>query len=178
MVPEMAIDEVRLIELADVIVGTIFEERFEWFVSPKELWLLDSKEDMDLMMGYVDTGEVDIGEYDRFDMPIVDETNAGRFLREMSEYRVDTLALARLVAEYLAAGFQAIEIWFLAPLLFVDFDRRRLISAFPEPTGFDYYVPTGWVGEWVDEFDSLVDKVPETKRYWVIDGEPVFEGHL
>ncbi len=54
----------------------------------------------------------------------------------------------------------------LFPVVFLDFDRRRLFSVYAEALQLERYVPDGWVGV----LGEFYDVVPVGHRYW-IDGD-------
>src|SRR5205807_1298043 len=90
-------------------------------------------------------------------------------LSEMNRYRVDKNTLEELLLDKTPISSWD-DVAELCPSLLIDFDRKRLMSLFPEPASFEDYVPEGWSGE----YGNFLDQVPEEQRYWTINGKDVF----
>lgn len=100
------------------------------------------------------------------DLPIVDHTTRDAFLSAMTPFRLGPEDLARLVQEVVAPSAAWEDASYAFPALLVDFDARRVVSRYTEPTRFEAYAPEGWCGEWRD----FLQEVPAELRYWVVDG--------
>lgn len=146
----------------NVIVGVKFNNDFNWYVSYKELWYLDLRKltNAYVINGYADPNPEDFSE--RFNIDIVNENNAKEFLSEMNIYIVKTEELSSLVKN---KEFQEIEA--LAPSFYVDFDKKKFISYFPEPEAYEEFIPDNWCGKY-RTFDELI---PDNHKYWIIDGK-------
>ena len=154
-----------------IIVAVVLHNKWSWYVTEKEYWFLDltKLEKAFLIKGY---GLHNLGDYsDRFDIGILDENSADKFLNEISEFKVSTVELRELVLK-LACSIKKSENFptELTPSLLVDFDNKLLISYFPEPASFEDFVPDCWKGV----YENFLDKVPMQERYWVLDGIDYF----
>ena len=70
-----------------IIVAVVFHNKWSWYVTEKEYWFLDltKLEKAFLIKGY---GLPNLGDYsDRFDIGILDENSADKFLNEISEFK-------------------------------------------------------------------------------------------
>lgn len=152
----------------DIIVGVSFRGEWGWYVSEKDFWLMDQ---VGYGEAFTDAGHVlPPAGVDRFDIPILNEETAGRFLELMESTRVDKAALSEEILSRLPASSWD-ELIELCPSLLIDFERKVLKSLYPEPMPFEEYVPAGWTGE----YENFLDEIPEEHRYWVIDGRDYFE---
>lgn len=151
----------------DVIACVRFRGGWGWYVGEKDLWVMDQVKYREAFVGAgYEPGPAGA---DRFDIPVLDEETAERFLAEMGPARVEKAALAdELLRRQPASSWD--EVIDLSPSLFVDFDGRVLKSLYPEPLPFEEYVPAGWRGV----YDNFLDEIPPEHRYWVIDGRDYF----
>ncbi|MGW9526218.1 hypothetical protein ACWHAM_00435 [Paenibacillus terrae] len=137
----------------NIIVGIIFNGKWNWYVTEREYWFLNTEME------------------ERFGISILDETTAVVFLGHICEYRVAADELTSLLITLEDAIEHKDEVLELYPALYVDFDQKVLYSLFPEPASFEHYLPTGWKGE----YHNFLNEVPLSKRYWMIDGSNFFE---
>lgn len=152
----------------NIIVGVIDHGQWQWYVSDKELWFLDlTKLRQDFQKQGYDIPEDYTG---RFNLPIVNETSAARFLQAVAPYMTTSAALAQLLRSQLPIG-DFDQIADLVPALLVNFDAHSLASQFPEPASFERYVPPSWVGE----FRDFLADIPTAQKYWLIDGKDYLE---
>ncbi len=146
----------------DIIIGTFYHQKFKWYASEKELWILDyvkwSKLFSNAGIHAPESGD------DRFGIAIITETETDSFLGHVAPDRVDTPHLQTLLRECDLTDLD--NFCHLIPSLFVDFDRKTLISYFPEPTAFENFVPDGWTSA----YRPFYDLIPANERYWIIEG--------
>ncbi|HEY8462940.1 MAG TPA: hypothetical protein VIM29_02800 [Bacillota bacterium] len=146
----------------NIIVGVVYKGLFSWYVTEKEFWILDAEKRRN---EYINNGYAHIlpeNYFDfRFNIPILNEKTAELFLGKIADLKVDTDVLRALILnrKYNTTVLE------LAPSLFVDFDKKRLYSIFPESLSFEKYVPKGWIGE----FRDFYKYIPKEDTYW-IDG--------
>jgi len=155
----------------NIIVGVKFKEEFDWFVTEKDYWYLDliKLENSFLNKGYMLFNQGDYSE--RFDIPILNEKSAATFLNEIKEYKVNMSKLNELVVALdLNKTKRKQIIMEFVPSLFIDFDSKLLLSLFPEPASFEEYVPNGWSGI----YEDFLHRIPLEERYWMINGQDVF----
>ncbi|MBD1373680.1 hypothetical protein IC620_15140 [Hazenella sp. IB182357] len=142
----------------NIIVGVIYKNEWIWYVTDRDVWFLDQTK---LLPSNNDYSE-------RFDIPIVNENTAEQFLEKISGYQVSVCELTYLLIK--EKDKEEPEPDNFGVSLMVDFDKKQLFSFYPEPMSFEYYVPDGWTGEYLN-FES---KIPHDQRYWIIDGENYF----
>ncbi|WP_025724288.1 hypothetical protein [Paenibacillus polymyxa] len=137
----------------NIIVGVIFEGKWNWYVTEREYWFLNTEME------------------ERFGIPMLDETTAGAFLDHIYEYKVATGELTSMLQLLNDAIQHKDELLEFCPALYVNFDEKILYSLFPEPASFEHYVPAGWKGE----YQNFLNEVPSPEQYWMIDGSNFFE---
>ena len=149
----------------ELIVVVKFNTKWTYYVSDKEFWILDHRA---WAQSFRDAGyDVPKDDFsDRFDIAVVDQETAQKFLREMAKYQKTLDDLRNLlVTRARRRPWDEVSVYF--PALFIDFDSKRLISYFPEPFPFEKYIPPNWEGLYVPFFEEI----PIDYRYWVIKGE-------
>src|SRR6185436_11070294 len=124
-----------------IIVAVIYQGEWRWYISDKDVWLLDLKK---YKQAFLDAG-IQVPENDsyRFNIPIVNQETAAVFLEKMGQYRVDKATLSKMVFERLPQASTWEDTVDLCPVLLVDFDQSKLKSLFPEPIQFEIYIPEG-----------------------------------
>jgi len=145
-----------------MIVITKHHGTIGWYESDPDFWILDQKKWADT---FVAAGhDVDATDFsDRFDLPVVDERMATEFLGKMVEFRVSQQQLGECFEKAAATASGWFDVAGCLPMLFVDFDARKLWSLHSESTSFVDHLPNGWTGE----YESFFDKIPDGSRYWV-----------
>lgn len=152
------------------VVMVRFCGKIRWFRSDRDLWVLD----IDKWRNEFINHGYDVPDFDesyRFGIRSVNQDNARIFLERMSEFEVDRDELSF----ELAGRFVGAKSWWdvkdLFPIMFVDFDGRRVAAFYSEGTPMERYIPDGWVGEFVDfanEYDETM--LPEGEKFWVRAG--------
>ncbi len=153
----------------NIIVGVKLNSDFKWYVSDKEFWYLDLRK---LINAYESKGFKIPNSKDfsgRFNIDIVNSTNTDLFINSMSRFIAKSEELSNLIKE-----MSDDEIVHLVPSIYIDFDKRILISNFPEPASFELFIPDGWCGR----YDSFNELIPSSYRYWIIDDKNYMEKHL
>ncbi|GGA17534.1 hypothetical protein GCM10008018_72180 [Paenibacillus marchantiophytorum] len=147
----------------NIVVGIVFKNKFNWYISTKEYWILD----------YEKAGITDgnLFKYEREGIIILDETTVSEFLNKIIEYKVRTDELKEKFLSSVKID-EDNAIYDYRPSLFINFDEKFLYSMFPEYTSFEEYIPDKWVGEY-KIFYGLIDK---SFKYWCNDNKNYFEG--
>ncbi|WP_098748609.1 hypothetical protein [Paenibacillus sp. EZ-K15] len=141
-----------------IIVGTVYKKEFNWYITKKDLWILDT----------TDEGTC---EEERIDIPILNEKTAKIFFNNILKYKVDTQFIRMEFIKNFEKDAED-SLYNFKPALYVNFDQKQLFSMFPEYTSFEEYVPDGWIGKYHIFYDMI-----ETKhKYWIINKNNYFEG--
>mgnify|MGYP006916315475 CR=1 FL=1 len=134
----------------NIVTFVIFRNRSEWYVAPKELWVMDLiKEYYSFKKKCAEIGWTEkrilaslgtpdeIGK-DRCGTAVLDSDNAEKFLEYLRNclYTTDELREFYLIAD-------EDEKYDFFPSLYIDFDKKELCSFFPEPVSFENFVPVG-----------------------------------
>lgn len=145
-----------------MIVAIQNQGSIRWYESDPDYWILDQRKWAEAFAaaGY----EANVTDFsDRFDIPVLDETTAPEFLERMAPFSVSEKQLCEHFREQAIAATDWFDVADCLPVLFVDFDARKVWSIDPESTSFVDYIPDGWTGE----YDAFFDQIPEHSRYWV-----------
>lgn len=154
-----------------IIVGTMFKRKLQWYVTDQTIWRLDYRRYYDsLDQRYKREGKPlyqfvrevgSFGEFlqSRFRIPVVDASTAKEFFEHIMLAAADSAELAYL---FMRAQSDA-EKKRLLPSLYVNFDTSTLYSQLPASERIEAFVPEGWRGL-RQSFDKLI---PLNDRYWV-----------
>ncbi|MCQ2534229.1 MAG: hypothetical protein MJ172_06655 [Clostridia bacterium] len=138
----------------DIIVYAIYKGEACWYVSYKELWYLNY--------------DMRIQEYQKrgytIDINSVDCTR--RDLLEMNDEQIPVF-LERIKLDIwsrneLAEAYESDLDSSLFPSLYVDFDKKQMISMYSEYASYEDYVPDGWSSE----FGDFLHLIPIKDVYW------------
>ena len=133
---------------------------YQYYLSERDFWILDDRRWA--------ADEQGLENYDcshRFGIPVVTEETSVQFLKEMSRFELSLSLIGYFYQQQLTHRDRNAALAYI-PVLFVDFDLRRLLTIYDEFTMFEHYVPPGWVGEDRAFFGS----VPKNLQYWVVAG--------
>lgn len=111
----------KIIYAEELITITHYNGKWQYFISDKDLWILDQKSwaNSFRVAGY----NIPVNDYsDRFNIPLLDENTVDNFLFNMKKFKVSSKTLSQLIInrnldeepQYL-------------PALYVDFDNKILI---------------------------------------------------
>ena len=141
-----------------VVSYVVYKGRKSWHIVDKEVWYLDLRK---LIKAYEDKGYMvpnsdDFS--DRFNIDIVTDENMGDFYEALGEFEISSKSLKDELA-----SCETNEKWDYLPSIYVDFDQKLFISYFPEPGGFENYVPSDWAGR----YEDFLQRVDIVDRYWM-----------
>lgn len=145
----------------NLIVGVVYEKIFSWYITDKEIWFLD----YNIWSEAFDEDSNGDYEYciERKGIPVVDCATAKQFLNNLSNYRITANKLRKKLQNKRKRKEDLEDYLDFSPSLYVDFDKKKLYSLFPEPASFEAYVPTGWEGIYAD----FTKYIPENEKYWI-----------
>ena len=158
------------VENNNVVVIVRYKGVVRWFRSDRDLWVLDVNK---WRNEFIENG-FDVPEFNskfRFGFLLVSENNASDFLLAMSPYEI---AEDQLSYEF-ASRYSSAQSWWdvgdLFPIMFVDFDRRKVAAFYPDGTAMERYIPDGWTGEFVDFLTEYSeDAFPKENKFWIKGG--------
>lgn len=156
----------------DIIVGVIYQKKFDWYITYKGFWFLDYQKRMGMAKAAGYEVNEDYIDEERKGILILDSDNVELFLDRIKNRKVD----AEWLRTYLIQSRDPEDdswIYDFRPSLYVNFDTHELFSLYPEMVAYENYVPSNWVGK----FDDFFDRVPPEQRYWISDtGKYLLEG--
>lgn len=132
----------------EVVVLVKYKEKYTWYVSEKELWIMDLLELDNAFRRKFHEPEVTETEADfeeRIGCEILSEKNIEQFQEAIKDFEVSYTELIdyfQLYSEVYLDGMNSeVEISF-----YLDFDSKIFYSFFKEPGSYEEFVPTGWRG--------------------------------
>jgi hypothetical protein len=150
-----------------VVVAVRHDGRIRWFRSDRDLWVLDVNKWRNefISHGY------DVPEFTqsyRFGIHVIDQQTAARFLEHMSKFEVPRDELSIELAKRFTSARSWWDVKDLFPIMFVDFDARKVAAFYSEGTPMERYVPEGWSGEFIDFATEYPEQVfPAKEKFWI-----------
>lgn len=154
----------RIEPITDIIVAVKKDKGYKWYISYREIWLLDYAK-------YCHAFDPNDDNYeDRFDIGVLDETSFESFRIKAAKYEFNVDVLRKEFQTFLP-----LKDWdssfHLFPALFINFDDKVLYSVYQESISFENYVPSGWTGFYEDFYEMI----PNDEKYWLINGVDYFQ---
>ncbi|MGL4382910.1 MAG: hypothetical protein ACRCTA_04250 [Bacilli bacterium] len=147
---------------SNIIVGVIYNNEFNWYLSDKSLWYLDGIKLFDSIRRKGFDSSNHFEDEFRKGLDILDQNNAMVFLERINRFKISTSKLNELL---LIETQSSNNDWIFnfRPSLFVNFDLRQFYSLYSEPASYEYYAPINWYSTY-DDFTNLI---PLDERYWL-----------
>lgn len=144
-----------------LIVFVIYKGITNWYVSDKDIWYLDKNKRINCYrnLGY----EIKIEYVDerRRDILLLDTDNADIFLSRIKGDIILTSELKEIWCN-LEGDERENRIYNYMPSLYVDFDKKVLLSIYSEPASYEDYAPIGWKAG----YDDFKERIPKEYYYW------------
>ncbi|WP_397458928.1 hypothetical protein AB3464_03120 [Pseudomonas asplenii] len=160
------------LESDDVVAVVRYQGEIRWFRSELDFWVLDWKkwqESFVLAEVSVPPGEASAPE--RFNILVVNEHSADEFLAAMTVYEIGREYLHLQLLERYEEAASWWDVSDLFPVVFVDFDNKKLGAFYPGGTKFERFAPYGWDSEFVDFCMNYPEEIfPEREKFWVSGG--------
>lgn len=143
----------------EIIVFVIYNGIKNWYVSDKEIWFLDKQKRINLYrnLGYEIKDEW-IDER-RENLLILDKENADIFLSRINK---EIVSSSELKESWIAFKNDDEERINYMPSLYIDFDKKELLSMYSELASYEDYVPF----DWKSDFKDFINLIPEEYCYW------------
>ncbi|PQJ70940.1 group-specific protein [Vibrio jasicida] len=153
-------------EHQDVFVVRLNGE-IKWYRSDRDLWVLDVNKWRNefIAHGY----EVPEFQNDyRFGVHSINQDTAPQFLDAISDFEVPKDQLSIELAKRFSEAKSWWDVGDLFPIMFVNFDDRRVGAFYFDGIPMERYVPDGWEGEFIDFVNEYSEKVfPVSEKFWV-----------
>ncbi|TCS93475.1 hypothetical protein [Hazenella coriacea] len=156
-----------------VITAVRLHGVWRWYITPKEMWILDQVSwSKTFLTQYQCSDEiVDLYDFaDRFYIGVLNEETVEHFFAQMEEEPISSRTLHEMLQQSLMDE-EVQDLRHYLPTFYVDFDEKLFLSKYPETEIYEKFVPDGWIGKQED----FLHLVPETERYWIIDGVDRFQ---
>lgn len=151
-----------------IIVGVIYNNIFNWYVTDKTLWIMDyTKMHKNDCESYFSNQEINAI---RKDIKILSENNIELFLEKIKYYKVNVTNLRLKILNKIMENNKENELEDFYPVLLLDFDKKILYSQYPEPFAFENYVPDNWEGKYI----SFIDFINDENKYWIYKNKNFF----
>lgn len=147
----------------NIIVGTVHDKKWVWYVSEVDTWILDSDK-FSRAFGQFDVSNT-------FDWN--NENAVEKFLYEINDESVEKYELSELLSRKLPV-YDWDDLIEFCPSLYVNFDEKILKSLYPENTKFEEFVPDKWTGH----YEDFLSEIPNEEKYWIIEGVDYFKPFL
>lgn len=144
-----------------IIVFVIYNGIKNWYICDKEIWFLDEQKRIDL---YQNLGYEIKDEYvdeRRKNLLVLDTNNVDVFLDRIKNDIVLSTELREALSEFQDKE-QETWVYNYMPSLYIDFDKKELLSIYSEPASYEDYVPNGWKSD----FKDFIELIPENYCYW------------
>jgi len=154
--------------LSSIVVK--LDVRIRWFRSERDLWVLDVNK---WRNEFVDLGYnvPDFNDKFRFGLRVINQENAKYFLDCMSEYEINKDSLSITLAQKFTSANSWWDVKELFPIMFVNFDERKVGAFYPDGIRMERYIPDGWKGEFIDFANEYSEDVfPVSEKFWVKKG--------
>lgn len=138
----------------DIIVYVIYQGKANWYVSYKELWYLNYNKRIDAYQKRGYTININSVDYIRRDLLEMNDGQIPIFLERIKEDIWSCSKLAEACKSYFDED--------LSPSLYVDFDKKYMISMYSEFASYEDYMPDGWKSE----FGDFLNLIPINDVYW------------
>lgn len=156
-------------ELENIIVGILNNNVFKWYVTPKDLWFLDRKKEVDafskkfqeLGIPHMALKIEDIDD-ERKGLEILDEKSFTEFLPRIKKFAVLTEELRESLKLNLNSKPKEEVFYQFLPSLFINIDKKSLYSMYTEPASFEDFVPKQWNGF----YEDFLSKIDRNYKYW------------
>lgn len=145
-------------EYAEILIVAIINEGvFNWYILDRDICILDLNvlENAYRKKGY----NFVIDESDRFGIRVVDDNSKNEFLENITPFLISTSELRKMMSEEADPEERD---YSYNPSILIDFDKKFLLSYYPEYESYECYVPDGWTGK----YQFFNDLIPEKFRFW------------
>ncbi|KHD10513.1 group-specific protein [Candidatus Thiomargarita nelsonii] len=150
-----------------VVVVIRYEGKIRWFRCDRDLWLLDVNKWRNefIKHGY------DVPEFKnsyRFGIHIVNQDTVQQFLSCISEFELHKDELSIELAKRYTTASSWWDVSDLFPIMFVNFDVRKVGAFYFEGTPMERYIPDDWTGEFIDFANDYPEEVfPKEEKFWI-----------
>ncbi len=138
----------------DIIVYAIYKGKANWYVSYKELWYLNYNKRIYEYQKRGFTIDINSVDYIRRDLLEMNDDQIPIFLERIKEDIWSSSKLADVCESYCDEDF--------SPSLYVNFDKKYMISMYSEYASYEDYMPDGWESE----FGDFLNLIPINDIYW------------
>jgi hypothetical protein len=150
-----------------VVVVVRNQGKIHWFRSDRDLWVMDVNKWRDefIAHGY---NVPEFNDLFRFGIHVVNDESKTKFLTAMSNFEVSRDKLSFELANRYSSAKSWWDVKDLFPIMFIDFDNRKVAGFYPDGARMERYIPDGWLGEFIDFANEYPEDIfPTKEKFWV-----------
>ena len=145
----------------DVVVLVKYNEKYQYYVTDKELWILDLNK---LTAAFEIRGyKTELPEDERTGFAVLTREGYSIYKDKIIKYQVSCGELKEYYELFRLTKQQHDDIREILPVFYIDFDKNIFYSFYTEPGSYEDYIPSGWKGILTDEFEKII---PINMAYW------------
>lgn len=147
----------------NIVVLVKDNEEYEYYVSDKELWILDLRKLKEAFekSGYNTNTSSFEGERTGFD--VLTKEQYGIYKNKIEKYKVSYDELKDYYELFRSAQQPEDDVREILPIFYIDFDKHIFYSFYTEPGSYEEYIPDGWQGYLINGCDKVI---PSSVVYW------------
>ncbi|MFI8708228.1 hypothetical protein ACIGHG_14325 [Bacillus sp. NPDC077411] len=147
----------------NIVVLVKDNEEYEYYVSDKELWILDLRKLKEAfeISGYNTNTSSFEGERTGFD--VLTKEQYGIYKNKIEKYKVSYDELKGYYELFRLAQQPEDDVREILPTFYIDFDKNIFYSFYTEPGSYGEYIPDGWQGYLINGCDKVI---PSSVVYW------------
>jgi hypothetical protein len=155
----------------EIIVGLLVNGSVDWYVSIRQFWVMDH---VKWLATYRSAGfelhNETANHGDRSGIAILNRESLDQYLQAMVPFRVEAELLSVALQE-LVLPFSWEDLDYLYPSLLVNFDLESFLCIDREDYPYKKYMANGWTFH----YGNFLTHIPDTDRYWVVNGIDYFQ---
>lgn len=151
----------ELVHYDNVVVLIKYNGEHQYYVSDKELWILDLKklEEAFEIIGY----DINPLEDERIRFDILAKRQYSVYKDKITKYKVSYEELSDYYQLFQLTKKPEDDIREILPVFYIDFDKKIFYSFYTKPDSYEEYIPEGWEGLLIDDFEKVI---PSNMVYW------------
>lgn len=151
----------ELVHHDNVVVLIKYNGEHQYYVSDKELWILDLKklEEAFEIIGY----DINPLEDERIRFDILAKRQYSVYKDKITKYKVSYEELSDYYQLFQLTKKPEEDIREILPAFYIDFDKKIFYSFHPELSSYEEYIPEGWQEFLIDDSEKVI---PSNMAYW------------
>ncbi|EJO5347051.1 hypothetical protein NRP93_001119 [Clostridium botulinum] len=145
----------------DVVVLVKYNEKYQYYVTDKELWSLDLSK---LKVAFEIKGyKIELVEDERMGFDVLTKEGYSIYKDKIKKYKVSYEELKEYYQLFQLTKQPYDDVREILPVFYINFDKDIFYSFYTEPGSYEDYIPNGWQGILTEEFEKII---PSNMVYW------------